>query len=804
MKEIELLSPVGKMEALYAAIQNGANAVYLGGKLFNARHYASNFEDEELKVAVDYAHLRDVKVYVTMNTVLDELELEAAVDYAKFLYDIGVDALIIQDLGLAYLLKNTIPDLDLHGSTQMTVNNVEGADFLYKNGFKRIVLARETPIKEIRKINEKVPIELEVFIHGALCVSYSGQCLMSSMIGGRSGNRGRCAQPCRMPSSLIDGEGKSIRDWKNKHILSPKDLSTVEEINELIDAGVLSLKIEGRMKRPEYVATVTRVYRKAIDFGSEHISEKDKTEVKQIFNRGFTKGLTFKDFGKDFITYDRPDNRGLFLGTVVQVGRDTIALKLEKDLSVGDGIEFQFGQDNYKGMKSEAYGKAGELVELKKIASIKLGQEVYKTSSIELLETARESYEEDSIKKDIDIKVSLELASYPRIELNYGDKVISYSLDEEVQASKNKPLDRERVIEQISKMGDTVYNIRNIDIDMDDNIFMPLSSLNKLRREVVQKLDEYILDGLRKPELRDEDFKLSKEAMFLSEVKKENMENTISIKVDSFEKLQSLDVSRVDRIYLNMEEIKEIDLSIKELQSYSGEVYLSTEKILYTKELENLKNILDKIKDDIVGVSVSNMGTLNFIRENYDLKLHGDTGLNAYNSFAIRFLKENGISSINLSPELNLKQISRICKKTDIEVSTIVYGYLTVMVTKHCPMSLVKGCKDDSNCKNCRFRYGYSIKDRIGAEFKMVRKSGVTNIYNPVPIMILDDMDSLIDSGINDFRLDFSFEKASDEILNKYVEVVNDEISIRESKEFVEKFKGQGITKGHYFRGILD
>lgn len=262
MKKVELLAPAGNLESLYAAVQAGADAIYLGGNKFSARAYASNFDDKTMEEAVEYCHLYNVKVYVTINTIMKEKELKEACKYAEFLYNVGVDALIIQDIGLASLLREKLPELELHASTQMTVHNGEAALSLSKLGFKRIVLSRELSLKEIEYISKTLKIETEIFIHGALCVCYSGQCLMSSMIGGRSGNRGRCAQPCRLPYEIVN---KKDKDKDKGYILSPKDMCTIEDIKEIIESGASSLKIEGRMKRPEYVAGVVSEYRNVID-----------------------------------------------------------------------------------------------------------------------------------------------------------------------------------------------------------------------------------------------------------------------------------------------------------------------------------------------------------------------------------------------------------------------------------------------------------------------------------------------------------------------------------------------------------
>ncbi|NMA49806.1 MAG: U32 family peptidase, partial [Tissierellia bacterium] len=347
-KEVELLAPVGSMDALKAAIQNGANAVYLGGKKFNARQYASNFDDDEILEAILYAHLRGVKVYITLNILLDESELSDAIDYVRYLRKIGADAIIVQDIGFASIIREIFLDMDLHASTQMTVNNMFGIEHLENMGFKRVVLAREVPLKEIKSISNKTEVELEVFVHGALCFSYSGQCLMSSFIGGRSGNRGTCAQPCRMSYTPVNDKGEALLDWDKLYLLSTRDLNTMEEINNLILVGVKSFKVEGRMKRPEYVATIVSAYRKAIDFGIQTINDGEKKDVESIFNRGFTKGLTFGDFGRDFVNVDRPDNRGRVIGKITDSNKDGIFLRFDEDVSAGDGIEWDnlYGEQN--------------------------------------------------------------------------------------------------------------------------------------------------------------------------------------------------------------------------------------------------------------------------------------------------------------------------------------------------------------------------------------------------------------------------------------------------------------------------
>ena len=341
-KQIELLAPAGSMEAFYAALKNGADAVYLGGKLFNARNFAKNFDIEDIKNVVRYAHVRNVKVYVTVNILISDQEFEMAIDFIKELYLANVDGIIIQDIGLINVVSKLFKGLEIHASTQMTIYNKSGADFLKKYGFSRVVLARETSLKEIKEVTCDNDIDVEIFGHGALCISYSGQCLLSSMIGGRSGNRGSCAQPCRMEYELIEENNGHKKSVKKGHLLSPKDLCSIRSLKDMINNGVTSLKIEGRMKTPEYVAVVTKIYRKYIDNLEHNIEESDIKDLTQIFNRGgFTEGY-FKGYApSNMITTTKPKNWGTYLGKVILANskKRLVKVKLDNPLNMGDGIE---------------------------------------------------------------------------------------------------------------------------------------------------------------------------------------------------------------------------------------------------------------------------------------------------------------------------------------------------------------------------------------------------------------------------------------------------------------------------------
>ncbi|KJR45246.1 Protease [Desulfosporosinus sp. I2] len=414
-RALELLAPAGSFEAFKAAVENGADAVYLGGKSFNARASAANFDIEELQKAVRYAHERQAKVYVTVNILIADQEFQELLNYLYTLYEIGVDAVILQDVGVAELIHMILPEMETHASTQMTVNTSWGVQHLESLGFNRVVLARETSAAEMKAIAEQTPLDLEVFVHGALCIGYSGQCLMSSFIGGRSGNRGTCAQPCRMTYQLVNERKENLLIQKStgEHLLSPRDLNLAEELTVLKQVGVHSLKVEGRMKRPEYVATVIRLYRQAIDrigvvdrqegsAAAPLLTPGEHQELLQVFNRDFTSGYFKENLGAELMSYSRPNNRGTRLGRVTRLEAGRLSLKLEAALHPGDGIEFWTGRGRegvtvgliWKDQIVITEGLPGETVQIEFSGVAQPGDRVFKTNDALLMEKARQSFQE--------------------------------------------------------------------------------------------------------------------------------------------------------------------------------------------------------------------------------------------------------------------------------------------------------------------------------------------------------------------------------------------------------------------------
>jgi len=490
MRKPELLAPVGGKEALIAAIENGADAVYFGGTLFSARQYASNFTNEEIEWAIDYSHIRGVKAYVTMNTLVKDSELETAGQYLQFLCDAGADAVIVQDIGILRLLREQLQILPVHASTQMTIHNPEGVKFLEDLGVKRVVLAREMSLVEIRNIKSQTSMEIETFIHGALCFSYSGQCLLSSMIGGRSGNRGHCAQPCRKKYRIGEMEG---------YLLSPRDLNMSGHIGTLLDAGIDSFKIEGRMKRPEYVAGVVRVYRKLIDRyldapGDFRVTKAEIHTLLQLFNREFTTGYFFGNPGSQLMSPKYPHNRGTLLGKTTDYDTKTklVSIDLKSPLRIGDGIGIGNRETGitvrniYVGNKMAREASSGSLIRIPLDIEVLEDEFVFKTFDSKLMA----SLETGQINK-IPIKMSFKarIGEPLGLLIDDGENRITICRDKVISA-KTKPVSKSLIAQHLIKLGGTIFQAKEVDFELDKNIFIPVSELNAIRRQGIEELEK--------------------------------------------------------------------------------------------------------------------------------------------------------------------------------------------------------------------------------------------------------------------------------------------------------------------------
>lgn len=834
--KIELLAPAGEWDAFIAAVENGADAVYLGGQLFNARQFAGNFDLPKLEAALKYAHARGVNIYLTMNTLILDSELKEAVEFVEKAYSMGIDGIIVQDIGLAGILKALFPGLPLHASTQMTIYNLEGVRKLEKMGFKRVVLARELSIEEIKTFAESTKLELEVFGHGALCVCYSGQCLMSSIIGGRSGNRGKCAQPCRLPYELMSPSGKNPNvSVPGKYLLSPKDLCSINEQFDLIKSGVRSLKIEGRMKNPEYVATVIGIYRKYIDLayrsenedntGDAEIDPADMKKLIQIFNRGgFTKGYLCGKTGRDMISFEKPKNWGIYIGEVISVNHyaKTLKLRLEEDLSLGDGIEVWNGEGDSPGtivseirlngkLCSDAY--KGRIAELGYIQGhIHMGNKVYKTSDKKLNEEARESYSGNSKRK---------LKIFGRILIRAGNKTLLRVSDSSgnyceaegdiiPEAAINKALIKERADEQIRKTGSTPFEFESLDIELEEGLSLPLSELNSVRRKALDKLEQLRVEKNKRN--LSANYKENKEKLlyFPGNNRKRNIKVKLSAHFQDINYDIDFSALNIDRIYLPFKYfINDRDKSrAAEIRKSGIAVFVWLPSITRGNYDKLVKANMESIaKMGIDGVLIGNPGSL-WIREEYPgLRIACDSSMNIFNSSTIIELKKLGVSGFTYSHELNLSQIRNIACPDDITGEAVIYGRIPLMTSEHCPVGSIEGgfcagTKCSGHCEKGIFK----LKDRLGMEFPVFcdKIDCRSVIFNSNVVFMMDSLDERGLNEIDMLRLNFTDEKPGEiiDIINAHRDVLENSMKLQKYEKLISSIKTKGFTKGHFFRGV--
>ena len=717
---IELLSPVGDFECLKVAVQNGADSVYFGANLFSARAFAHNFDEAELKKAIEYAKLRGVKTNLTLNTLIKDNEFDDAIKLASKAYEFGIDAIIIQDLGLAKKLIELFPDLPMHGSTQMTIHNLNGALKLQELGFKRVVLSRELSLTEIEYICKNTSIEIECFVHGALCISYSGQCLFSSMLGGRSGNRGKCAGPCRLPYKLIEND-KAI---DSGYLLNTRDLCGLEFLPQLINAGVDCLKIEGRMKSPEYVATVTNIYRKYIDLAYSkndfNINIEDKKTLLQAFNRGnFSSGHLDSFENKNLVFKEKPNNMGLFIGIIQKYNpnKGHITLKIQEKLNIGDTISVGNENGSYKiselmnkntNLKETQVGQTVTIGRMK--GNIKVGDKVYRLSSKELTTIAKESYKKEVKKTALNCTVSIQkntpisinIKSYTKNGI-YKNLDISCKLDYIPEIAQNRPLDKETIIKQISKTTDTPYYFKNINIDLDKNLFLPkISILNELRRTALSNVENFAISKIHRQLPESFVDYISKETDSTTLNNMRNFSNT-KINSNATPKVSLLlNVLHSDWNYNKLENIDSIYIPLKYFTSkkYSPVLKIISKKFdtyiymptIIKSNYENLflANAEEAVeKYNIQGFVISNIGNLNLLHSLFNnldeyYKVIANYTFNVYNSETVLELKKLGISSFTLSPELDKQTITSLCNYNYLQKELIVYGKVPLLNINYC------------------------------------------------------------------------------------------------------------------------
>jgi len=844
MQKIELLAPAGKIEAFRAAVENGADAVYLGGSMFSARQYAGNFGFEEIKEAINFAHGRRVKVYVAVNTLIANEEIDKFITYLYQLAEVQVDAIIVQDLGIAHIIRKALPQMELHASTQMTVHNSPGVKFLEDMGFRRGVLAREVSFENIKLIKQTTFLELETFVHGALCIAYSGQCLMSSMIGGRSGNRGRCAQPCRMKYGLVNKKGNLLvkPETTGEHLLSPRDLKMIQHVPELIEAGIVSLKIEGRMKRPEYVATVVRNYREAIDryYQNPEKFQIDKAwgkELEQIFNRDFTTGYYFGNQGKELMSFKRPNNRGLLLGRITKVENGLIFIHLVEPLAVGDGYEVwvtkggriagevkEIYYNNKKTLKSDA----GQEIAIKVTGKPRVGDRVFKTHDIDLMQRAKESYLSPKVSRKIGLQLEVLFEEGQKMLVKACDTegyVLQFSGDYIIEKAKKHPINYDTLWQQFARLGNTPFELKQLDAKIKGDIIVPVSELNQMRRKVVEGLINKRQEELTK--------NVPNKTVYLDKVKeiqhnipqseKLNIKPQLSVLVGNLEGVKAAVYSGANQVYFNWEGLKNkpgftwdsIKEGITLCEQNDIKAVLRLPRLVSETELIKVKEDLTKLKAfGFHGFLVGNLGILNLAGYLGLEKIYADYTLNIFNDYTIQKLHEMKITQAALSPELTLEQINNFSFLGNLPLEVIVHGNFPLMVSEYCAIGSIQGNKTSSeSCQGACTGKDFGLKDRMNFIFPLEMDANCRMlVYNAKPLNLYKDIKGVLSSGINIIRIEGRKENAEwvRLVTQIYRQAIDDWFEYRRAYQPMEhevntldKLEPGGFTTGHYFRGVL-
>lgn len=792
--KIELLSPAGDMECVIAAVKAGADAVYLGWKLFGARSSSENFTIEELKEAIRYCHIRGVKVYVTVNTLIFNEEIKKLLKYIEKLYAMDADALIIQDLGVLEIVKKYFGDFECHASTQMTLHNSFGARAAKDMGVDRVVPAREMELPEIEAMIRNEGAEVEVFIHGALCISYSGQCLMSSVIGGRSGNRGTCAQPCRRQYELLENTSGQEAVLDKGYLLSTKDLCSAYGLKEIIASGVSSLKIEGRMKRPEYVFFVTRFYANAlaaIEKGGIPLFEpEDMKELAQIFNRKFTKGFLMSEDKGSLVNSESPGNRGVAMGTAKVEANGKIYISLKESLSLGDGIQFRRGSESY-GCRLDSriwYGNEleaklpGETFELDNRWRMKGVYEVFKTydSSME----RRLSIEMNKAEKRVPLrmKVRAKLGEPFYISFKDGDgRKVEILSEYIVQEAAKRPTGRLVMEEKLGRLGATAYSLEESLYEMDEGIYVPVSVLNETRRKAAAFMDDEraVVHTERKPvEIWMIDEKTANPLI---------VDRKVSVTARSISQVKAAISEGADRIYFKGTE------NLDEALGLSDKVVYSPFKISGDREIKEMMLVVKRL--GLKEIQVGNLGQLRALRDS-GMLIYGDFSLNAANDHSLRILKEtfSEIETVCLSPEMNLNQVKGLLPSA-VGQEMIVYGKLPVMTLNHCLLNKSFGVCLENGCENREL----SLRDAKGYEFPMRINNCRTEIFNSIRILTAARLLESPPENVSYWRmelLDEDFDTACRLIRFHKRAIVDGDVDW----QYLEELKQSDYTRGHFFK----
>lgn len=810
----ELLAPAGSYETMLVAFNAGADAVYVGGQKFGARAFAGNFNEEELVKAINYAHMFDKKLYLTVNTLIKEEEFSQLYDYIKPYYEAGLDAVIVQDIGVLEFIASKFSNLPIHCSTQMTITGEEFGEVLAKNkSVTRIVTPRELNLAEIKKMYTATGLEIESFVHGALCYCYSGQCLLSSIIGARSGNRGRCAQPCRLTFSNAE------KKVANKHLLSPKDLCTLEILPEIIEAGVYSLKIEGRMKKPEYVASVVAIYRKYIDRylknGKKNykVTQEDIDTLKDIYNRGgFTDGFYKRQNGSEMMTINRPNHCGVKVGNILDINQNIIKIQTVRDIKKGDILEIDSDTEFFAPYDI----RKGDIFDYKFKQKIRLGnvKEVIRTRNEALINTLLNNYMYDEkgkirfLKRRVNIDITI--LKDKNIEATMWDNGFSVTTNGNVPLeAKNKPITKDFVVKQLGKLGETCFAADSINVQLDEGLFVTVSELNEIRRSLVELFTEEIKEtyrryadnrvnkdnGLNIADSLNKDNSLNTNIAYKTiEKSYGDFSNNITVLVSDMKQFETvISIYRGNRIYLEYAQfsLEEIANAVKTGNEKNVEVFIAlpyilraNAKAMLEKEIEDLREI------DPSGYLFRNLESF-FYLKNKGInikKVIFDSNIYAFNNETIKYYKSIGADIITASYETNGNEF-KLLDRSFMEIN--VYGYFPVMLTAGCVRKTMNKCLKTllSPDEACKLKSkDTTIVDRKSSSFtvRTVCRYCYNIIYNSVPIGLFQNIDELEALGFCGYRISFTTESPE--------EIENILLNYKNLKS--------NYTKGHFKRGV--
>lgn len=825
-----LLCPAGSEAAFLAAVENGADAVYLGGKAFNARNFADNFEISQISALTRYAHLFGVKVLVTLNILIHNQEFSMALEYAKELVGTHIDAIIVQDIGLARVLRQWLPqDIEIHASTQMSLMNQWDVAFAKSLGLNQVVLAREVSLSDINRMHQVHPeVQLETFGHGALCSAYSGQCLMSSMMGGRSGNRGQCAQPCRMKYRLLNSKGNPV-DQIGPHPMSTKDLCTLDHLKEMKDSGVHMLKMEGRMKRPEYVAQITDLYTR--NRKGQVIQDK---EYLPFFNRSYTKGYVLGAYGTELLNPQRPNHQGWLIGEVFAFQPKTgrIQGKFHEMVSCGDGIEIRLGQTTLvAGQVHRLYSEIGaELSELQGLGWLEtkgrisneafkaLSQgkgSIYMTSSERQIKIAQKSYLSQGCKRKIQIDLRLMAKLGRKLKLQGTDEDginITLESDYIVEASKGKTLDEGVLSNQLNRFGNTFLEAKSLVVDQEEQVFVPPKALNQLRRDWTEMLYQKRLEinGHTKTQVITEPRLVVHTRGTKSGLK--DTRPTLTVKVGSLEALEQALEAGAREIYFGGEQLlhqkgitdkDDITKALWICERYQAKGHYMLPRIVHDQQIKQVQQRCMWAKEaGAEGFLSPSPGGLILLRELGIENKMTDWSLNLYNRHGVETIRQQGATRAALSLELTLEDLNDFDNALDLEV--VVHGRIPLMFFEHCLMSANQA---EYGCLQGPFY----LEDRLGFRFPFFGDENGRNwLFNAKTHDLLSYLPALARTPITHYRIEG--QEQDPDWIGAVTKIYLEALSrleengyknwLAENKTKMDELAPQGYTTGHYFRGV--